>query len=500
MGKAGNERKKKKRKLLQQQQEEQHQQSLAVDDGIDPMDLEIAMEVLTKMMQSSGVDEEATPLWKQKEYKPLRAKIYSLYSMMSADTGTGKTVCGRVSEALLNADYVQARHLLEEMQYRQITPKLGSLQRWVRECDAAFGVTDDGKTNNTEEQDSVLRCLDAMIRCTQADIVTIANKDQKSRPLINRYPEWCPLPSEASSVGDQHENTESSEKKDFQGEFREVFREKGSDRRPQNKHDAVIYQSLPSAVPLCPLPKDAIIKKHDVPHVPGKPLRSVDISSIIISHRKLACSSSQLLESTAHLPGCFVLTDVLTDVECTQIIAAAEAITFMPDEPVEHAETSRSTLAHNVFWLADSDLNTVIYDRCKAFLPDSLGLNARWRVYRYEPGAVYRPHIDGAWPGSGLDPKTGKYVYDVYGDRKSKMTFLIRLNDDFSGGSTTYYIPAPEPGFMNARAVSTPKGSVVCFPHGDAQGSLLHEGSEVTKGYKYVIRTDVLYYNEGVVT
>mmetsp|Transcript_1301 Transcript_1301/g.2534 ORF Transcript_1301/g.2534 Transcript_1301/m.2534 type:complete len:466 (-) Transcript_1301:2910-4307(-) len=465
MGKAGNERKKKKRKLLQQQQEEQQQQSLAVDDGIDPMDLDIAMEVLTKMMQSSGVDEEATPLWKQKEYKPLRAKIYSLYSMMSADTGTGKTLCGRVSEALLNADYVQARHLLEEMQYRQITPKLGSLQRWVRECDAAFGVTDDGKTNNTEDQDSVLRCLDAMIRCTQADIVTIANKDQKSRPLINRYPEWCP-PSEASSVGDQHENTESSETKDFQGQFREVFREKGMDRRPQNKHDAVIYQSLPSAAPLCPLPKDAIIKKYDVPFVPG----------------------------------CFVLTDVLTPTECTQIIAAAEAIKFMPDEPVEHAETSRSTLAHNVFWLADSELNTVIYDRCKAFLPDSLGLNARWRVYRYEPGAVYRPHIDGAWPGSGLDPKTGKYVYDVFGDRKSKMTFLIRLNDDFSGGSTTYYIPAPEPGFMNARAVSTPKGSVVCFPHGDAQGSLLHEGSEVTKGYKYVIRTDVLYYNEGVVT
>jgi hypothetical protein len=464
MGKAGNERKKKKRKLLQQQQEQQ--QSLAVaENEIDPLDLDITMEVLTKMMQSSG--DEATPLWKRKEYKPLRAKIYSVYSMMSADTGTGKTLCGRVSEAILNSDYVQARHLLEEMKHRQITPKLGSLQRWVRECDAAFSVTNDAGQTNTEEMESVLRCLDAMIRCTQADIVAIANKDQKRRPLINRYPEWCP-PSEASLhltlVGDQNENTESLEKKDFQGEFREVFREKGSDRRPQNKHDAVIYQSLPSAVPLCSLPKDAIVKKHDVPYVPG----------------------------------CFVLTDVLTATECTQIIAAAEAIKFMPDEPIEAIETSRSTLAHNVFWLADSELNTVIYDRCKAFLPDSLGLNARWRVYRYQPGAVYRPHIDGAWPGSGLDPKTGKYVYDMYGDRKSKMTFLIRLNDDFEGGATTYYIPSPEPGVMNARAVTAPKGSVVCFPHGDAQGSLLHEGSEVLKGFKYVIRTDVLYY-DGVV-
>ena len=91
-----------------------------------------------------------------------------------------------------------------------------------------------------------------------------------------------------------------------------------------------------------------------------------------------------------------------------------------------------------MFWLADSELNTVIYDRCKAFLPESLGLNARWRVYRYEPRAVYRPHIDGAWPGSGLDPKTGKYVYDMYGDRKSKMTFLIRLNDDFEGGELVF--------------------------------------------------------------
>ncbi len=33
------------------------------------------------------------------------------------------------------------------------------------------------------------------------------------------------------------------------------------------------------------------------------------------------------------------------------------------------------------------------------------GLNARWRLYRYVPGAHYRPHVDGAWPGrSGAAP------------------------------------------------------------------------------------------------
>ena len=31
------------------------------------------------------------------------------------------------------------------------------------------------------------------------------------------------------------------------------------------------------------------------------------------------------------------------------------------------------------------------------------------------PGAVYRPHIDGAWPGSCVDAQ-GNYVYDAYND------------------------------------------------------------------------------------
>lgn len=35
------------------------------------------------------------------------------------------------------------------------------------------------------------------------------------------------------------------------------------------------------------------------------------------------------------------------------------------------------------------------------------------------------------------------------------------------------------------------QGSVALFPHGDACGSLLHEGTGVKEGAKYIIRTDV---------
>ena len=44
-----------------------------------------------------------------------------------------------------------------------------------------------------------------------------------------------------------------------------------------------------------------------------------------------------------------------------------------------------------------------------------LGLNRRFRFYRYVPGRYYRPHIDGAWPPSAFDVK-GNYRYDICDD------------------------------------------------------------------------------------
>jgi hypothetical protein len=145
------------------------------------------------------------------------------------------------------------------------------------------------------------------------------------------------------------------------------------------------------------------------------------------------------------------------------------------------------TQAHNFVWLADDELLSTVYSRCKPHLPavDSTavtpsvtaaatpshstsndttttaaadtttattasrkrqrvetaadvngsvtasdvpkrsgqlaGLNSRWRLYRYKPGSIYRPHIDGAWPASGVNADTGEYMYDAYGDRWSRL-------------------------------------------------------------------------------
>lgn len=71
------------------------------------------------------------------------------------------------------------------------------------------------------------------------------------------------------------------------------------------------------------------------------------------------------------------------------------------------------------------------------------GINSRLRLYQYDAGAVYRPHVDGAWPGSGVD-SNGQYLFDAHGDRWSKLTFVVYLNDGFEGGCTTFYAPAAE--------------------------------------------------------
>jgi hypothetical protein len=58
----------------------------------------------------------------------------------------------------------------------------------------------------------------------------------------------------------------------------------------------------------------------------------------------------------------------------------------------------------------------------------------------------------------------------------------------------SYVVRRQGPGHMAARGVQPQCGAVLCFPHGDAQGSLVHEGSVVEPGgVKYIIRTDVLY-------
>ena len=58
-----------------------------------------------------------------------------------------------------------------------------------------------------------------------------------------------------------------------------------------------------------------------------------------------------------------------------------------------------SILAHNFYWVVDTAFHDKLWERVKAFVPAEKegkrvrGINRRFRVYRYVPGAEYRCHI-----------------------------------------------------------------------------------------------------------
>ena len=94
----------------------------------------------------------------------------------------------------------------------------------------------------------------------------------------------------------------------------------------------------------------------------------------------------------------------------------------------------------------------------------AIGLNERFRFYKYFPGQEFKPHQDGS------------YIRNIH--EWSSYTFMIYLNEDMIGGETKF----------NHHSIKPATGKALIFKH-----ELVHEGSKVIKGIKYVLRTDVMY-------
>lgn len=70
---------------------------------------------------------------------------------------SGTSLTSKISTALRDYRFEDALILLYEMFVRKIPPKLGALQRWVRECDAT-------STVDTAADPDAMRCLDLILR------------------------------------------------------------------------------------------------------------------------------------------------------------------------------------------------------------------------------------------------------------------------------------------------------------------------------------------------
>jgi hypothetical protein len=382
----------------------------------------------------------------------------------------GANLTARITAALVDEKYVEARILLAEMRIRGEQPKIGALCRWVRDLDVVSGLSTKPKDLDTvpvqrsPKELEILGVLDAILRVstsidTSADAV-FSTAPIAFQPIWDLRPSTTPLPIYASVLDESilaHAPKSSSA-------LRVIERTAGPLRKPPNHHPALLYTTASNAVPLDPT--SPAITYHPHPAVPGLGLAL----------------------------------NVLSPDECRAIIAAGESVNFLPDAPLRE-DGDMSILAHNFYWVIDTTFHDLLWARISPFVPQSIdgrlvrGINRRFRVYRYVPGAEYRCHIDGAWPPSGILPDD-TYVYDSSPEdnRQSSMyTFLLYLNDEFEGGETTFFMPAAREGTLNGYPVRPVMGSVAIFPHGESNGALLHEGTGVRDGAKYIIRTDVEY-------
>ena len=200
-----------------------------------------------------------------------------------------------------------------------------------------------------------------------------------------------------------------------------------------------------------------------------------------------------------HVSGAFVVSNFLSPNECAAIIAAGHTIGLRTDPYEVDGVTGASRLQYCEFIVWPQTIKA-LWSRVSDLMPaGAVWINARWRFFRYGPGTIYRRHVDGSWPEGALNEQ-GEYVTDVSeGKVRSRLTFLMYLTEGFNGGSTTFYTANPsEPGVLSARGVIPHLGAALCFPHGEAEDSPVHEGSAVTASldgemYKYVVRTDVLF-------
>ena len=178
-----------------------------------------------------------------------------------------------------------------------------------------------------------------------------------------------------------------------------------------------------------------------------------------------------------HKPYIITAHNVLNPEECQQLIARIDA-----GSPTMATINTRSGVRvkpgvrnNERVIFDDPVLANLLLDRARKHIPLEIhgmtlcGANERLRCYRYRPGMRFAPHSDDAFYRNEFE--------------QSWYSFLVYLNEGFQGGNTTFLV---EPEV----SIRPETGMGLLFQH-----PLIHEGSEVTSGTKYVVRTDVMYRN-----
>ncbi|OBZ75937.1 Trafficking protein particle complex subunit 10 [Grifola frondosa] len=237
--------------------------------------------------------------------------------------------------------------------------------------------------------------------------------------------------------------------------------------------------------------RDDMVKKPcaAVSSVPSKTILPVISFPDIIAKSELNCRV--LLEDQILL-----VDDFFSANECKNFVKFIDGLPLELTPPKKRGEADRVNhrlsicsvdFAQRLFLILSPHLPSLPYptsvrrpNGATTHTPHSL--NSNIRLYKYTPEQHFGPHYD----DSVRDAQTGA---------KSEWTLLVYLTgveDGVEGGETIFYKDQKGKPRESITAPLT-RGTALLHRHGNE--CLLHEGSPVVKGVKYILRSDLMFMN-----
>lgn len=177
---------------------------------------------------------------------------------------------------------------------------------------------------------------------------------------------------------------------------------------------------------------------------------------------------------------CFVIPALFSESECDNFLSEDIRNSF------QKAITNYPTYYRNNDRLVidSQEIANSLFAKVEEYLPQTIqidsgfwhlrGINSRFRFCRYSAGQYFHRHLDG--------------VYHHSKTVQSKLTFMLYLNSAtfFDGGRTLFF---KNKDAQDIWASYLPQqGDLIVFDH-----NIWHEGEELKRGEKYILRSDILY-------
>ncbi|BAE57702.1 hypothetical protein F9C07_2661 [Aspergillus flavus] len=115
---------------------------------------------------------------------------------------------------------------------------------------------------------------------------------------------------------------------------------------------------------------------------------------------------------------------------------------------------------------------------------EPLGLNANIRIYRYSKGQFFAQHYD--------DSNTLTFSSPSHPSQPARTTWTLLIYLTTCSGGETIFYPESTRGNRNPEPVSVAPVTGMALLHRHGDRCLLHEGSEVSDGEKWVLRSDLV--------